>query len=85
MAIGLALGATRSLLWVLLADHIGVRFFATVGIAVSSLGGVLGAVSFQLVMNSVGWEESGAEVVTRYAPEERPKGRRKEKRLVPTD
>ena len=58
VAIGLALGATRSLRWVLLADHIGVRFFATVGIAVSSLGGVLGAVSFQLVLHSVGWEEA---------------------------
>ncbi|MEE8442433.1 MAG: MFS transporter [Dehalococcoidia bacterium] len=42
VVMGLALGATRVLPWVLLADHVGVRFFATVGIGVSIVGGILG-------------------------------------------
>ncbi len=39
---GLALGATRSLPWVLLADHVGVRF-ATIAVLVSLVGGILGS------------------------------------------
>ena len=56
VVIGLTMGATRSLLWVLLADHIGVRFFATVGVAVGSLAGFVGGLSFPLVQAGGGSE-----------------------------
>ena len=56
VAVGLALGATHSLVWVLLADHVGVRFFATVAVAVSFVGSLLGSLSVPLVLNSVGFE-----------------------------
>jgi len=56
VAIGIVLGATHSLLWVLLADHIGVRFFATVGVAVSGLAGFLGGVSMASLLTRGGSE-----------------------------
>ena len=42
VTVGLVLGATWSLPWVLLADHVGVRFFATVAVVVSLVGNIGG-------------------------------------------
>ena len=49
LILGLGLGATLSLPWVLLADHVGVRFFAIVGIGVSFVGGLAGGLAGSLL------------------------------------
>lgn len=61
-AIGLTMGATGSLLWVLLADHVGVRFVATVGVAVAAPAGFLGGLSLPLLLHR-GGSEAGARVM----------------------
>ncbi len=62
LVLGLGLGATRSLPWVLLADHLGVRFFAIVGIGVSFVGGLAGGLPGSLLsgLTLEAWGAAGA-------------------------
>ena len=62
LVLGLGLGATRSLPWVLLADHVGVRFFAILGIGVSSVGGLAGGLPGSLLsgLTLEAWGAAGA-------------------------
>ena len=61
LGLGLGLGAAVSLPWVLLADHVGIRYFATLGLGVSSVGRLI---SFPVPLAAGyaldGWGATGA-------------------------
>ncbi|MBI4202382.1 MAG: MFS transporter [Chloroflexi bacterium] len=61
VAIGLGVGAASSLPWILLADHLSVRYFAILGVLLSAVGGFLsGLVPFLMLTLDASWNISSS-------------------------